>query len=89
MEVIFARESGDRINRAVQGDGGFEGEFDGFAAEHRQSARQREADRADVRVGRRAEAGGAAAENLGAGGELAVDFETDDGLVFCDEVRWS
>ena len=40
-----------------------------------------EADRADVGVRRRAETGGAAAENLGRGGKLDVHFEPDDGLV--------
>ena len=59
------------------------------AVEHRQRAGQAQADRADVGVGRRAEAGGAAAENLGGGGELDVHFEADHRLIARDEFRRS
>ena len=49
--------------------------------EHRQRAGQPEAHRADVGVRRIAEVGGAAAEDLGLGQQLDVDFESDDRLV--------
>ena len=71
--------------RAVQRDAGFDGEFDGFAAQHRQRAGEPEADRADVRVRGRAKAGGASAEYFRARTELAVDFEADNRLVFRDQ----
>ena len=38
IEIVFARETGNRIDSTVQRDGGFEGEFDGFVAEDRQRA---------------------------------------------------
>ena len=45
-----------------------------------QRARQAEADRADVGVGRIAEGGDAAAEHLGPGALLDVDLQPDDGF---------
>ena len=50
----------------------------GSAVQHRQRAGQAEADRADVRVRRRAERASAAAEDLGGGQQLRVDLEPDD-----------
>ena len=73
------RETG-RI-AALQGERALDGQFDCLPAQHRESAGHPQADRAHIGIGRRAEAGGAAAENLGGGGELHVHFETDDGLI--------
>jgi hypothetical protein len=57
------------------------GHFDGALVEDGKSAGEAQADRADVRVWRIAEARGAAAENFGAGEELDVNFQADDGLI--------
>ena len=48
------------------------------SVQHRQRARQAEAHGTHVRVGRRAERGGTAAEDLRAGEELCVNLEPDD-----------
>ncbi len=49
--------------------------------EHRESTRQAQAHRTDVRVGWSAKAGAAAAEDLAVREELRVDFKSDDGFV--------
>src|SRR3954469_6727825 len=55
--------------------------------EYRQRSRQAETYRALIAVGRRSETGCAAAENLGARGELNVDFQADDGFVLGNQLR--
>ena len=84
IEVVLAGEARVRADAAVQRQRAFDGQFHGLAAQHRQRAGQAQADRADIGVGRRAEAGGAAAEDLGGGGQLDVDFEADHRLVARD-----
>ena len=86
IEVVLARENRARIHPAVQRQRGLDGQFHGLPAQHRQRAGQSQAYRADVGVGRRAETGGAAAEDLGARGELDVDFQADDRLVLGDDL---
>ena len=54
--------------------------LDDLRVQRGQHAGQPEADRADVGVGRAAERGRAAAEDLGPGEELGVDLEPDDHL---------
>ena len=73
--------SGDRI--VSVGDcsaTGADSEIDGTAIENRQRARQADAHRARVRVGRRAERGRTAAEDLRGRQELGVNLQPDDGL---------
>ena len=55
-------------------------ELDGAAVQHRQRARQAEADRADLRVRRRAERVLQPQKIFVCGQELRVDLEADDGL---------
>jgi hypothetical protein len=74
------------VNGAIQRERGAHGEFDGAFVQNRQSARKAEADRANVGVGRIAEAVCAGTENLGVGQKLDVDFQADDGLVFREDL---
>ena len=69
------------MNRAAERQRRADRTVDRAPVQHRQRARQPEAHRTDVRVGRRAERGAAAAEDLRGRQELGVDFEPDDGLV--------
>ena len=87
IEVVLAREARERAHLAVQCEGALDGQFHGLAAEHRERTGQAEADRAHIRIGRRAEAGGAAAEDFGGRGQLHVDFEADYRLVARDHLR--
>ncbi len=87
IEVVLARKDGALAHLAVDGQRGQRGELDGLGVEHRQSARQPQAHRADVGVGRRAEVIGATAEGLGGGEQLHVDLEADDGLVLGQDFR--
>src|SRR5690606_5672210 len=80
IEVVLARENAGLVHLATERQRRARGQGDGPLVGHRQRARKPEADRADVRVRRGAEAGGAAAEHLGAGEELDVHLEPDDGL---------
>ena len=81
VEVVLPREDRFALHGAAKRQGGLDGEVDGLTVEHRKRARKAEADRADLRIRQRAEGGAAAAEDLGAGPELGVYFEPDDGLV--------
>ena len=87
IEVILAGEDRAGVHRAVQRQRGLDGEFHSMAVQHRQRARQTQANRADIGIGRRSETGGAAAENLGSRGQLDVHFQADHRLVLCDDVR--
>lgn len=78
VEVVLAGEHRLVVHRASQRERGAGGEGDGARVEHGQCARQAEAQRAGVRVRRFTERGRAAAEDLAAGLELAVDLEADD-----------
>ncbi len=77
VEVILARE--DALGRDLGPDGQAErdGALDGALVEHRQHAGQRQINRRGLRVGRRAEGGGGAGENLRGGRKLCVRFEAD------------
>ena len=87
IEVVFAGKDGAFANLAIDSGCGQHGELDCALVEHRQRARQPEADRADVGVGRRAELRRTAAEGLGPGEQLHVDFEADDRLIFGQDFR--
>ena len=77
IEVILAGEDGLRLDFAVEGKPAAYGEFNGVAAENRQRAREAEAHGADVGVRSVTGFDGAGAEDLGARGELDVDFQPD------------
>ena len=64
IEIVLAREDRRRVDRAAERERGAHRQLDGVLVEHRQRAGQRETHRAGVRVRRRAEIRGAAAEDL-------------------------
>ena len=82
IEIILAREDRQRLDIAAESQGGAQGELPRPPVENRQRAGHAQAHRADVGVGGVPEAGGAAAEDLRFGEELAVHFEADDRFVF-------
>ena len=81
IEVILAREDRRRVHRAAERERRTHRQLDRALVEHGQRARQREAHRTGVRVRRRAEVRGAAAEDLRRRLELDVHLEADDHLV--------
>ncbi len=81
IEVVLAREDRQLVDAAAERQTRADAELDGHPIEDRERSRKTQADGADVRVRRRAECGAAAAENLGSGEELGVDFQADDWLV--------
>ena len=87
IEVVLAGEDGTLAHLAVDGQRGQRGKLDGLFVEHRQSAGQSQAHRADVGVGGRAELIGATAEGLGGGEQLHVHLEAYDGLVLGHDFR--
>src|SRR2546423_5371853 len=80
IEVVLAREHGDRVHRAVQGDRRARGQLHGALVEYGQGSRQREAYRAGIHVGRRSVFRGATTEGLAARLELHVHLEADHHL---------
>src|SRR5258705_12941949 len=78
IEIILARKDALRMHRAAECERAADGETDGGAVGGGQCARQAETDGADLRVGRRTERRGAAAEHLGLRAELHVRLEPDD-----------
>ncbi len=81
VEVVLPREDASLGHLRADGEPDHRGEIDGAGVQRREHAREAEAERADLRVRRRAEAGRAAAEDLGARLELRVDLEPDHRLV--------
>ena len=86
VEVVLPLEDRHGLDGAARGEGRAQGQGDRLAVEDGQRPGQPQADRADERVRLGAEAVGAAAEQLGAGQELGVHLEPDDGLVAGDEL---
>src|SRR2546427_10884861 len=76
----LAGEHALRVDGAVQGERGAYGEPDRLLVRHRERTGQPQADGADVRVGRRPEGCGAAAEHLRVGAQLHVRLEPDHRL---------
>ena len=81
IEVVLAREHGVAPDLAVRGEPGADRELDRAAVEHRQHARQREADRVDGVVRRQPVADRRGAEQLRGGAQLRVHFEPDHHLL--------
>ena len=81
IKIVFAREDGLLPHLTVDCQRRPRRQLRHLPVQHRQRPRQAQADRADVGVGRVAEAGRAAAENLRGRLQLHVDFQADDGLV--------
>lgn len=80
--VVLAVELAVLVDCAVRREAGLDAELDDTLVDRRQDARQAEADRADMRVLLRAEARGAAAEDLRFRLEFAVDLKANDCFVF-------
>ena len=80
IEVVLPREDRLRVDPAAERQRRSIGQLHGPAVQDRQRARQPEADGTQLGVGLGAEAGAAAAEDLGGGQELRVDLQADDGL---------
>ena len=80
IEIVLPREDRMGVNPAAEGERGPNRQLHGPAVQDRQCARQPEADGTQLRVGLGAEAGAAAAENLGGRQELRVDLQADDRL---------
>ncbi len=87
IKIVLAREYRFRIHRTVQRQSRFDAQFHGLAAQYRQRAGQAEANRAHIRIGRRAEAGGASAKNLGSRGELDVNLQPDHRFIFRNRIE--
>ena len=86
VEIVLPCENRLWIDPAIEREAGLNGQLYRLAAEHRQGSGQSQANRANIRVGRRAETGGAAAENLGVRSELDVHLKPDDDLIFGDDL---
>ena len=78
IEVVLAVEQRVRGDLAADSQADQDDAADRLAVGHRQRTGMAQADRAHVRVGRRAELGSAAAEHLRLGIELDVALEPDD-----------
>jgi len=85
IEIILASEARMLVDGAVQCQRGAHGQFDGAFVQNRKGAGESKAYGTDIRIGRIAEVGRAAAENLGVRQKLDVDLQADDGLVFREQ----
>ena len=87
--IVLAIPLGEFGDLAVEGQGGHDGVFDRLAVDDRQHPWHAQADGADVGVGRRGGVvGAAAAEHLGVGQQLNMDFNADDGFVLHGALLW-
>src|SRR6516225_5058948 len=89
IEVVLAGKDRVLANLAVEGHRREYHEFHRSSIEHRESAWQPEAHRTNIRVRRIAELRRAAAENLGFGKKMNVNFQSDDRLVLKLGCDWS
>ena len=81
--VVLARKDRRLVDRAVERQPGADRRLHRRLVDDRQRARQRQAGGADARVGRRAlVVRAAAAEHLGCGQGLGMNFHADDQLIF-------
>ena len=86
--IVLAVPLGERGDLAVQRHGGPQASSKASAVHHRQRAGHADADRAGLRVGRRAELRAAAAEQLGPRDQLHVDFQADHDGVWLSRSSW-
>jgi len=82
VEIVLTREAALAGDRAAGGERHAQGIVHHGPVEHGQHPRHAQADRAGVGVGRRAELGRTAAENLGSGLELGVNLKTNHRFKF-------
>ena len=83
IEVVLSGELALAPDVATEGYACAQGQRYSLALQHGERARVARAYLVDDRVCRLAEGDGTAAENLGIGAQLRVDFEPDDGFVLC------
>src|SRR6185503_11350746 len=81
IKVILSGKNGNRVESAIQGQGGFRGHDSRFPAQNGQGTGKTKANRARVRVGRRPKCGRTRTEDFGLGQQLRMDFKTDDRFV--------
>ena len=80
IEVVLALEHRGQVDLGVQGQAGLDRLFDAVAVDHRQHAGHGGVDQRNLAVGRGAEGGGGAGEQLGLAGHLGMHLEPDDHL---------
>ena len=78
VEVVLAVEAALQVDLGGDTEAGAHGLRDALAVDHRQHPRHRRVDQADVRVGRRAERGRRAGEQLRPGNHLGMNLHADD-----------
>ena len=88
VEVVLAGKDAGGVDGAIDRGGGEGRELHRLAVEDGERTGQAETDGAGVGVGVAAVAVDAAAERLGIGEELDVDFKADDGLVLVSDLWW-
>ena len=81
IKVVLARKDRLGSHGTIEGQASANGKFHCLTIEHRQRTGQTQANRTDIGIGSSSKAGGTAAENLSASGQLDVHFQADDGLV--------
>src|SRR5690606_1980833 len=82
VEVVLAVEPAPFVDLRFDRHAGAHRLADALAVRHRQHARHRRIDQADLAVRLRSERGRGAREQLGVAGDLRVDFEADHDLPF-------
>ena len=78
VKVVFAGKNRIFVHRALQRQRRRRGKLDGAVVQNGQGAREPQANRADVTVGRGAESRAATAENFGPGEQPGVNFEPNN-----------
>ena len=86
IEIVLAREDGQRRHLGADRQAETDGALDGRAVQHRQRAGKRQVHRRGLGIGRCAKGGRAAAEDLALRRELDVVFEADNDLITADEL---
>ena len=85
VEIVFAVKFVVARNLAVRRQTRRNGKLDDLFVRHRERAGHARADRTGMRVGRAAEFGGAAAENLRPGRQFDVHFKADHHFIRCHD----
>ena len=80
IEVVLAVEHRGQVDLGVEPQAGAHGLRDASLVDHRQHAGHGRIDERDMAVGRAAELGGGAGEQLGLGGDLGVHLQADHDL---------
>ena len=78
IKIVLSCKGGHRPNGAVGGQGQPSGKGHRATVQDRQTSRQSQAHGTDLGVGLSSEAGAAAAKYFRLGGEMNMDFESDD-----------